>query len=318
MDEAEAIARLRRIATDPAARGLNDDAAVFDGLVITHDSIAEGVHFLPFDPPATVGWKLVAVNLSDLAAKGATPAAALLALTLSGDGDWEAAFIGGVEAACAAYGLALIGGDTIALPPGTPRVLGLTAIGRAGDRVPARSGGKPGDGLWLVGNLGDAGAGLEQLRQDKDAAGPLVEAYRRPLPLLAAGQALATHAHAMMDVSDGLLLDALRMAEASGCSAVIELDSLPLSDPFKAARGDDRDARRFAATAGDDYALLAALPADFSTLCLPSETTITRLGRLAAGVGSLQLVSGGKPITLPERLGHEHRGNSASPMADRI
>ena len=317
MDEAEAIARLRRIATDPAARGLNDDAAVFDGLVITHDSIAEGVHFLPFDPPASVGWKLVAVNLSDLAAKGATPAAALLALTLSGNGDWEAAFIGGVEAACAAYGLALIGGDTIALPPGTPRVLGLTAIGRAGDRVPDRSGGKPGDGLWLVGNLGDAGAGLEQLRQDKNAAGPLVEAYRRPLPLLAAGQPLATHAHAMMDVSDGLLLDALRMAEASGCIAVIDLDSLPLSDAFMAVRGDDRGARLFAATAGDDYALLAALPADFSTLCLPSETTITQLGRLAAGVGSLQLVSGGKPVTLPERLGHEHRGNSASPMADR-
>ena len=317
MDETEAIARLRRIATHEAARGLLDDAAVLDGLVITHDSIAEGVHFLSSDPPASVGWKLVAVNLSDLAAKGATPAAALLALTLSGDGDWEAAFIGGVEAACATYGLALIGGDTIALPQGTPRVLGLTAIGRAGVRVPDRSGGKPGDGLWLVGFLGDAGAGLEQLRQDKNAAGPLVDAYRRPVPLLAAGQALATHAHAIMDVSDGLLLDALRMAEASGCGAVIDLDSLPLSDAFMAVRGDDRGARLFAATAGDDYALLAALPDDPSTLCLPAGTTITRLGSLAAGVGSLQLVSGGKPVALPERLGHEHRGNSASPMADR-
>ena len=103
--------------------------------------------------------------------------------------------------------------------------------------------------------LGDAGAGLEQLRADKNASGPLVDAYRRPVPLLAAGQALAPHAHAMMDVSDGLLLDARRMAEASGCSAVIDLDSLPLSDAFKAARGDDQDARLFAATAGDDYAL---------------------------------------------------------------
>jgi thiamine-monophosphate kinase len=317
MDEAEAIARLRRIATDPAARGLLDDAAVFDGLVITHDSIAEGIHFLPFDPPASVGWKLVAVNLSDLAAKGATPSAALLSLTLSGDGDWEAGFIGGVGAACGIYGLPLIGGDTIALPQGTPRVLGLTAIGRAGARVPDRSGGEPGDGLWLVGNLGDAGAGLELLRADKTATGALVEAYRQPVPLLAAGQALAAHAHAMMDVSDGLLLDALRLAEASGCSAVIDLDSLPLSDAFKAARGDDREARLFAATAGDDYALLAALPADPSTLCLPSGPTITRIGSLAAGVGSLQLVSGGKPVTLPERLGHEHRGNSASPMAGR-
>ena len=317
MRESEAIARLRRIATDPAARGLNDDAALFEGLVITHDSIAEGVHFLPFDPPESVGWKLVAVNLSDLAAKGATPAAALLALTLSGDDEWEAEFIGGIEAACTAYGLALIGGDTIALPEGAPRVLGLTAIGRAGAKVPDRSGGKAGDGLWLIGNLGDSGAGLEQLRADKSAVGPLVEAYRRPVPLLAAGQALAPHAHAMMDVSDGLLLDAQRMAEASGCSAVIDLDSLPLSDAFKAVRGGGREARLFAATAGDDYALLAALPADFSTLCLPSGTTVTRLGRLAAGAGSLQLVSGGKPVALPETLGHEHRGNSAPPMADR-
>jgi thiamine-monophosphate kinase len=316
MRESEAIARLRRIATDPAARGLLDDAAVFDGLVITHDSIAEGVHFLPFDPPASVGWKLVAVNLSDLAAKGATPAAALLSLTLSGDSEWEGEFIGGVGAACEKYRLALIGGDTIALPEGAPRVLGLTAIGRAGARVPDRSGGKPRDGLWLVGDLGDAGAGLEQLRENKNAAGPLVEAYRRPVPLLTAGQALAPHAHAMMDVSDGLLLDALRMAQASGCGAVIDLDSLPLSDAFMAVRGDDRDARLFAATAGDDYALLTALPADFSTLCLPSGTTITRLGSLAAGVGSLQMVSGGNSVALPERLGHEHRGNSASPMAD--
>ena len=317
MDESDAIARLRRIATDPAARGLNDDAAVFEGLVITHDSIAEGVHFLPFDPPASVGWKLVTVNLSDLAAKGAAPAAALLSLTLSGDGDWESEFIAGIGAACDTYGLALIGGDTIALPAGAPRVLGLTAIGRAGAKVPDRAGGKPGDGLWLVGCLGDAGAGLEQLRADKNASGPLVDAYRRPVPLLAAGQALAPHAHAMMDVSDGLLLDAQRMAEASGCSAAIDLDSLPLSDAFVAVRGDDLGARLFAATSGDDYALLVALPADFSTLCLPSETTIMRLGRLAAGVGSLQLVSGGKPVPLPERLGHEHRGNSASPMADR-
>ena len=317
MDETEAIERLRRIATDPAARGLLDDAALFEGLVITHDSIAEGVHFLPLDPPASVGWKLVAVNLSDLAAKGAMPAAALLSLTLTGDGDWEAGFIGGVEAACESYGLQLIGGDTIALPDGAPRVLGLTAIGRAGERVPDRSGGKPGDGLWLVGDLGDAAAGLDRVRADKKAAGPLVDAYRRPVPLLAAGQALAPHARAMMDVSDGLLLDASRMAEASGCTAVIDLDSLPLSDDFIAALGDGRDARLFAATAGDDYALLAALPADFSTLCLPSEARITRLGSLAAGVGSLQLVSGGNPVALPERLGHEHRGNSASPMAGR-
>ena len=113
MDESDAIARLRRIATDPAARGLNDDAAVFEGLVITHDSIAEGVHFLPFDPPASVGWKLVAVNLSDLAAKGASPAGALLSLTISGESEWESEFLTGIEHACESYALPVIGGATL-------------------------------------------------------------------------------------------------------------------------------------------------------------------------------------------------------------
>src|SRR4051794_34567576 len=160
MRESEVIQRLRRIATAPEARGLLDDVAVLDGFVITHDTIAEGVHFLPDDPPTSVGWKLVAVNLSDLAAKGATPAGALLALTISGDSEWEDAFLGGVEAACESYGLPLLGGDTIALPDGSPRVLGLTAIGRAGARVPDRAGGRPGDSLWLVGTIGDAALGL--------------------------------------------------------------------------------------------------------------------------------------------------------------
>src|SRR6476646_12019989 len=100
MRESEVIERVRRIATAPEARGLLDDVAVLDGLVFTHDTIAEGVHFLPHDPPASVGWQLVTVNMSDLAAKGATPAGALLSLTISGPGEWELAFLGGIEAAC--------------------------------------------------------------------------------------------------------------------------------------------------------------------------------------------------------------------------
>ena len=183
------IEALRAIATHPAARGLADDAAVLGDLVLTHDSIAEGVHFLPDDPPASVGWKLVAVNLSDLAAKGAEPLAALMSVTIAGDGVWEAGFLGGVAAACEAYHLPLVGGDTIALPIDAPRVLGLTAIGRGGAQVPARAGGKPGDRLWLVGTLGDAAAGLAALQADRHAEGVLVEAYRRPVPLLAAGRA---------------------------------------------------------------------------------------------------------------------------------
>lgn len=322
--EAEVIDRLRRIATAPEARGLLDDVAVLDGLVVTHDSIAEGVHFLATDPPASVGWKLVAVNLSDLAAKGATPAGALLSLTLAGEGIWESEFLTGVEHACESYDLALIGGDTITLPEGAPRVLGLTAIGRAGPHVPDRSGGKAGDSLWLIGTLGDAAAGLAQLRAEIRATGPLVDVYRRPVPQLGAGQALAPHAHAMMDVSDGLLLDARRMAEASGCEIAIDLDRLPLSSAFVSEKGSSLEAYLFAATGGDDYALLGAFPAEFdpASLSLPRGTKISRVGSLAAGEASLSLTRSGEPVDLPERLGFEHqgielRGTSASSMADR-
>lgn len=324
MREREVIERLRRIATAPEARGLRDDVAVLDGLVITHDSIAEGVHFLPHDPPASVGWKLVAVNLSDLAGKGATPAGALLSLTISGSGEWEQALLGGIEAACESYGLPLLGGDTIALPPGAPRVLGLTVLGRAGEHVPQRSGGRPGDALWLVGTVGDAAVGLELLQADRNADGPLVDIFRRPIPQLEAGRALAPFARAMMDVSDGLLIDAQRMAEAGGSEIAIELDRLPLSSAFVAERGQDLKARLFAATGGDDYALLAALPAavDPVTLPLPNRTRIERIGSLVAGKASLSLTYAGEPVELPERLGFEHQGTDdrglpAPPMADR-
>lgn len=323
MRESEIINRLRRFATAPEARGLMDDVAVLDGLVVTHDSIAEGVHFRPDDPPASVGWKLAAVNLSDLAGKGAAPAGALLSLTITGLGIWEEDFLTGVEAACESYSLPLIGGDTIALPGGAPRVLGMTVIGRAGPHVPGRSGGKAGDRLWLVGTVGDAAAGLAQLEHDRRAVGPLIEIYRRPVPQLGAGAALAPHARAMMDVSDGLLLDARRMAEASGLTAAIELDTLLLSTSFVAERGNGLGARLFAATGGDDYALLAALSPDLdpSTLSLPAGTRISAIGSLAAGEPGIMLSSGGKPVGLPERLGFEHsvdehRGLPAPPMAD--
>jgi thiamine-monophosphate kinase len=324
MREREVIARLRRIATSPEARGLLDDVALLGRMVVTHDTIAEGVHFLSSDPAASVGWKLVAVNLSDLAAKGATPAGALLSLTTTSSGKWELNFLSGIEAACESYGLPLLGGDTVALPEGAPRVLGLTAIGHAGKKVPHRAGAKPGDALWLVGTLGDAAAGLAQLQADRNAAGPLVDIYRRPVPLLSAGQVLALRANAMMDVSDGLLLDAERLAQASRCRIRIHLDTLPLSTAFIEDRGQDLKARLFAATAGDDYALLAALPAkvDPSTLSLPEGTTIERIGSIEAGVPLVHLLNNGRPVPLPERLGFEHshderRRIKVPPMAGR-
>ena len=309
--EQDFIDQLRLLATNPAARGLDDDAAVIGDLVLTHDMVAEGVHFLSSDPPASVGWKLVAVNLSDLAAKGAEPVAALMGMSLLGDRDWEEKFVGGVAAACETYGIALVGGDTIALPAGVPRVLGLTAIGRGTDPIPARSGGRSGDLLWLVGTLGDAAAGLELLQDDAEVEGPLIEAYRRPVPQLAAGRLLAPHVSAMMDVSDGLLLDLSRLCAASQCAAEVDLDTLPLSRAYVAEKGADRRARLKAATGGDDYALLAALPAtlDPLSLSLPSGTILRRIGMLTQGKG-LKLFDALGEVPLPEQLGYEHRAQS--------
>ena len=206
-----------------------------------------------------------------------------MGFTIGRDGEWDEKFLEGVAAACEAYSVALVGGDSIALPRDALRLFGLTAIGRGQGSIPSRSGGKAGDALWVVGALGDAAAGLELLQDDSEAEGPRVEAYRRAGPQLAAGRELAPYATAMMDISDGLLLDTSRLCAASGCGAEIRLDAIPLSRAFIAERGGARRARLFAATGGDDYALLAALPADFDPLGLPLPpgTILARIGELA-------------------------------------
>jgi thiamine-monophosphate kinase len=304
--EAAFIASLRALATDLAARGLEDDAAVLEvggeTLVLTHDMIVEGVHFLPGDPPADVAWKLVAVNLSDLAAKGARPIGVLLGFTL-GDEAWDRAFADGLGAALASFGLPLLGGDTVSAPA---RVLGLTAIGRAAHPPPSRSGARPGDLLWVSGTIGDAGAGLRVLKGEIGPSDALAERYRNPRPRLEAGERLAPLVAAMMDVSDGLLIDASRLAAASGCAVRIELDSLPLSEAYLALLG---ETRMEAATAGDDYELLFATEAARTPaiLALADEIGLpfSRIGRFEAGAG-LALSDRGAPVPPPARLGFEH------------
>ena len=299
MTEAEFIAALRRLPLHPGARGLADDAAVVAGMVVTTDTLVEGVHFLPGDPPGDVAWKLVAQNLSDLAAKGATPEGVLLNHPLSEDG-WDRGFVAGLAEALAAFDCPLIGGDTVSLPAGGLRVLTLTALGRDA-AAPARSGGRAGDALWVTGTIGDAGAGLAIAR---GAAGPagLLAAYRRPVPQLAAGRRLAPLVHAMADVSDGLLIDAARLAAASGLAATVDLAAVPLSAGYQRQAGSDRAARLAAATAGDDYQLLFAAAPD-----LAPPVAATRIGTLAIG-GGLRLVDGGDAVPLPARLGFEHHG----------
>lgn len=273
---------------------------MLDGLALTHDMIAEGVHFLPHDPPGDVAWKLVAVNLSDLAAKGAVPAGVLLGYALAADTRWEADFLTGLDAVLAAYDVPLLGGDTVSLPAGAPRTLGLTAIGRTEGPAPSRTGARPGDALFVTGTIGDAGAGLA-MAQGLIAADPvLLAAYRRPTPRLADGRALAPVVHAMMDVSDGLLLDAARMAEASGVAIAIELEAVPLSDGYRALNGDGREARLAAATAGDDYQLLFTAPA----AAMPP-VPATRIGVVTAG-GGLSIRHHGVAVAPPARLGYLH------------
>jgi thiamine-monophosphate kinase len=302
--EADFLRRLKRMATDPAARGLMDDAAVLaaraDQLVLTSDTMIEGVHFRPDDPAETVGWKLAAVNLSDLAAKGATPFACLLNYALKGDHGWDMAFIEGLEKALTQYGMPLIGGDTVSLPAGAPRMIGLTALGEvpSGQSVPSRAGARPGDRLYVSGPIGDAGAGLALLNEGHEAPDALVSAYRLPQPHVALGRSLAPMVRAMMDVSDGLLIDARRMADASGCA--VEIGHVPLSQAFEAERGASVEARLTAATAGDDYVLLVALGADVA----PPEALI-EIGRFTDGEG-LSILLDGQPVPVPDRLGYEH------------
>ena len=186
------IDQLRSIATHPAARGLLDDAAVLDvggtRLVLTLDTLVEGVHYLPDDPAETVAWKLVAANASDLAAKGAKPLAALASYTLTGDAAWDSRFIAGLGEALDHFGIALIGGDTVSA---RERAIGLTLIGEADGLVPSRSGAHEGDALFVTGVIGDAGLGLAIARGEMAGAASLLKAYRTPVPQLAAGAALA-------------------------------------------------------------------------------------------------------------------------------
>ncbi len=277
---------LRALATHPAARGLSDDAAVLEvggeTLIMTHDSMVEGVHFLADRDPADVAWKLVATNMSDLAAKGAEPLGVMLGYQLGRD---DARFVAGLKEALEYYRAPLLGGDTVS--GNGPQNLGLTAIGRASFRpVPSRSGARAGDGLWITGPVGAAMLGFEAL---KAGAGDS-SAYRRPVALLAAGQALAPLVSAMMDLSDGLLLDASRMAEASGVTLAIERAVVPIAT--SEARRDE--ALRW----GEDYQLLFTLPAGTEPP-VPAH----RIGTAEARGEHALLLDGEVP---PGKLGYEH------------
>ena len=284
--EAAFVEAMRALARDPAARGLADDCAVMEfggeALVLTHDMMVEGVHTLPGQDPADVAWKLVAVNLSDLAACGARPLGVLLGHML---GEHDARFAEGLAEVLDHYGVPLLGGDTVA--GGSPRAWGLTAIGAATHRpVPSRAGARPGDGMWITGSLGAAMLGFEALRDRTETDS---SAYRRPLARLAEGEALAPLVTAMMDVSDGLLLDASRLAGASGVTLALDSAAVPVAAP---------DRRDDALRWGDDYELLFTLPAS-----VQPPVPATLIGEVREKSGALLLLDGEAPTG---SLGYQH------------
>lgn len=300
-DEFEQIARLFRPLTRgaPEALGLLDDAAVLPqragyDLVVTKDAIVEGVHFLPNDPPELVARKLLRVNLSDLAAKGAEPFGYFLAVgwPKSFDAAARAAFAKGLRQDGEAFDLNLLGGDTVSTSG--PWFASLTALGWVpAGRMVRRAGARPGDVVLVSGQIGDGWLGLAAARgeiADPDEA--LSGRYRMPEPRLALREALLAHATAACDVSDGLIADAGHIAEAGGLSIEIALECIPPSpagQAWLAAQPDEQAARIALAIGGDDYEIVCtcATNAEARLIAMAAEegVKLTPIGQVGEGTG---------------------------------
>lgn len=297
------IARHFRPLAGAGAIDLADDAAVLDvpagrRLVVAADAMVEGVHYLPDDPPETVGRKLLRVNLSDLAAMGAAPLGYLMTTSFPRGiaDDWIAAFARGLAEDQRAFAIDLLGGDTTATPG--PACLSLTILGTvAPGAVLRRAGARAGDDVWVSGTIGDGPLGLRVLRGDLpgDAEGHLVRRYRLPEPRLALGEAVAGLAHAGMDVSDGLAQDLGHLCRAGGCAAVVEAAAVPLSAAARDALGRDAALLPALLTGGDDYELLfAAAPADRAAIAAAAAaagTPATRIGRFTEGAPEVTVLA---------------------------
>lgn len=327
LGEFDIIARFfAPLATHPASLGLSDDAALLaavpgQDLVVATDTLIETVHFLPLDPPETLGHKALAVNLSDLASMGATPDGYLLALSLPENepgrlsADWLDRFAAGLQQLQEKAGLSLIGGDTTATPG--PLSITITAIGRLphGQAV-LRSKAKPDDRLYLSGTVGDALLGLRVLQDpdliarwglSKEEAAYLTGRYRQPQPPSALAALLRHHAHAAIDISDGLAGDLDKICVASGLQARIETGRVPLSQAAKKACKADPSLLPALLCGGDDYEILAAIPGartrGFAIDAERARVAVTCLGTFSAGPPTEATFVGSDdaPIDLPVR-----------------
>jgi len=306
------------------AYGLTDDCAALTpppgaDLVLKTDAIAAGVHFFPDDPPAAIGWKALAVNVSDLAAKGARPLAYLMSLSFpeAPTRAWMAAFADGLGEAQATFGCHLAGGDTDRRPGPLSITIMIVGAVPAG-RMVLRGAARPGDRLYVSGTLGDSALGLAlrldpalaaALQLDAADVAVLIDRYVRPRPRLALAPVLRAHATAAMDLSDGLVKDLGRMAKASGAGATVSLARVPVS--YAARRMLDRDPARQEAViaAGDDYEILAAVApaeaAQFEVAAAAAGVAVTAIGEVTAGAGVAVIDAYGQPVRLA-RTGWDH------------
>lgn len=308
----------------PGALGLKDDCALLtprpgEDLVLTTDAVAEGVHFFPDDAPADIAWKALAVNVSDLVAKGARPVAYLLSLSFPERParSWLDAFAAGLGEAQSAFSIGLAGGDTDRRPG--PLTVTISAIGAVPVGGLVRRGtGRAGDDLFLSGSVGDSALGLLLRRTRErgaalglgaDGIGYLVARYLRPQPRLALAAHVLSFASAAMDVSDGLVKDCERLALASGVGAEIDASLLPQSPAARTAIASDPSLIATVLGGGDDYEVLAAAPPGqggaFREAARASGVALTRIGRLVAGAGVVVLDGDGRRIEI-SRAGWDH------------
>ena len=317
------IARyFRPIATDPGAFGLDDDAAALmpDGndIVVTTDAIVEGVHFFADDPPDTIARKALRVNLSDLAAKGATPAGFVLTLALrNADEAWLKPFAAALGEDAVQFSCPLLGGDTVSTPG--PLMISVTAFGRVPPgKMVHRSGARPGERVMVTGTIGDAALGLAVLGGGKvDAAASdaavrdlLVARYRVPQPRVALATIVRNHASAAMDVSDGLAGDLTKLCGVSGVSAAIELESIPLSDAARDLVSRGIVGLETLIAGGDDYEILCTIPEDrveaFARAAHGAGVAVHSIGTVVAGHAAPTFIDGqGREVVL-ERRSYSH------------
>jgi thiamine-monophosphate kinase len=318
------IARyFKPLATDPGAFNLVDDAAILkavgEDIVVTTDAIVEGVHFLSDDPPDAIARKALRVNLSDLAAKGATPAGFVLTLALrNADDAWLTSFARGLGKDAGLFGCPLLGGDTVSTPG--PLMVSITAFGRVPlGKMVHRGGAKPGDRVVVTGTIGDAALGLDILKEgpvaavladDAAAKEMLIGRYRVPQPRNALASAVREHASAAMDVSDGLAGDLAKLCKASGMSAVIDAPSIPLSAPAGRLLARGAVGIGTIVSGGDDYEILCAIPENrfeaFAESAGIAGVAVTSIGTVIGGSTAPRFLDGeGREIALP-RLSYSH------------